>query len=456
MSILTERKAGRVENALIEADAASPTKRQNILLASTTWWAFPAKLAIAFAAAGAKVDVICPNHHPLYATRVINRSFRYSAVRPLESLANAIALADPGVIVPCDDRTVTHLHGLHTQSRSGDGSIADVIERSLGNPESFSTADRRSDFIHLARKLGIRAPAMLQINNEGELAEGISQLGLPAIMKVDGTWGGMGVKVVRTTEQATRTFADLSRSLSVLGIIKQQLLDRDPFAFLPWLRQERPIVNIQQYIPGRPANCTVACHKGEVLAYIGAEVMSSSSEFSASTVVRVTDNAEMRRTATKLVRQLDISGFCGFDFVLDSSGAAHLVEMNPRATPLTHLALGSGRDPVGALASLVLGPASLERSAATAADTISFFPQAWHQHPASDLLDTSFHDIPWTEPGLIRELSRRPWPERGVISACARLARDLLHFRWSPRIYPNILPPPDTSARTATINRQSF
>jgi hypothetical protein len=298
-----------------------------------------------------------------------------------------------------------------------------VIEISLGDPESFGIAERRSDLIGVARKLGISAPRMLQIATKQELAEGLSQVGLPAIMKVDGTWGGLGVELVHSAEQAATTFAKLSRPWSASRAILRFLIDRDLFSLLSSLHRERPVVNIQRFVSGRPANCTVACWGGEVLSYIGAEVLSASSEFGASCAVRIIEHADMRRAATGLARQLGLSGFCGFDFVIDAADVAHLIEMNARATPLTHLALGSGRDPVAALSSLVLDSASPARPPVTAGDIISFFPQALNLPPVGDIPRRSFYDVPWEEPELVRELARRPWSERGFLARLVRWAK---------------------------------
>jgi hypothetical protein len=399
------------------------SKRPTILIASSTWWAFPAKLAVAFAATGAKVDAVCPSHNPLDVTGSLRRRFRYSATNPLKSLERAIASVRPALIVPCDDRAVGHLHALHSQCRIRCPEIADVIEISLGDPESFGIAERRSDLIGVARKLGISAPRMLKIATKQELAEGLSQVSLPAIMKVDGTWGGLGVELVHSAEQAAATFAKLSRPWSVSRAILRFLIDRDLFSLPPSLHRKRPVVNIQRFVSGRPANCAVACWGGEVVSYIGAEVLSASSEFGASCTVRIIEHADMRRAATGLARQLGLSGFCGFDFVIDATGVAHLIEMNARATPLTHLALGPGRDPVTALSSLVLGSASLARPTVTDGDIISFFPQALNLPPTGDVPRTGFYDVPWEEPELVRELVRRPWPERGLLATLVRWAK---------------------------------
>lgn len=43
------------------------------------------------------------------------------------------------------------------------------------------------------------------------------------------------------------------------------------------------------------------------------------------------------RTFGQSVSQFGLSGFCGFDFILDDGGTAHLLELNPRVTPTCHL-----------------------------------------------------------------------------------------------------------------------
>ena len=58
----------------------------------------------------------------------------------------------------------------------------------------------------------------------------------------------------------------------------------------------------------------------------------------------------MADSAQRMVHALGLSGLCGLDFVIEnSSGDAYLIEINPRATPVCHLALGAGHDLPAAL-----------------------------------------------------------------------------------------------------------
>src|ERR1700674_3457526 len=116
------------------------------LLTSTNDWANGARLAMGFADAGCKVYALCVGSNPLSRTRAIERTFSYSGLRPLESLKSSIQATRPHLIIPCDDLAVQHLHELHAWA-SGVGfsgkALVNLIERSLGRPDSYVTASTR-------------------------------------------------------------------------------------------------------------------------------------------------------------------------------------------------------------------------------------------------------------------------------------------------------------------------
>jgi hypothetical protein len=114
----------------------------------------------------------------------------------------------------------------------------------------------------------------------------------------------------------------------------------------------------------------------------------------------------------------------GLDFMIEeTTGDHYLIEMNPRATPLSHLQLGTGRDLISALYAQLSGARTREKTLATDVDTIAYFPQAWHWDPKSELLQSSFHDVPWEEPELVQELSRLPYPDRSILARVANMLR---------------------------------
>jgi hypothetical protein len=130
-------------------------------------------------------------------------------------------------------------------------------------------------------------------------------------------------------------------------------------------------------------------------------------------VVRLIENAEIADAARLLARRLMLNGFYGLDFLLErGSGAAYLIEVNPRCTQLGHLRLPEQGDLAGTLIAQLKGePAPVEDNP-IASDTIAFFPQAFHLNPRNPYLSRGYHDVPWEEPALFHELLRDSWPHR--------------------------------------------
>ena len=131
-----------------------------ILLTDTHRWPSSARLAIGLTKAGCHVSAVCPTRgHALLYTRVVQQTFPYSSLRPLESLLVAIEATDPEIIIPCDDRGVQHLHELFARTHSevtAGSKVAALIERSLGSPESYPIVSSRYDLLKIAREEGDR------------------------------------------------------------------------------------------------------------------------------------------------------------------------------------------------------------------------------------------------------------------------------------------------------------
>jgi hypothetical protein len=388
-----------------------------VLLTDTNRWAGPARLAIGLAKAGCRISAVCPTRgHPLLSTRVVHETFPYSGLRPLESLAAAIEATEPQIIIPCDDRGVQHLHELYGRARSlgksGTG-LTNLIEYSLGSPESYPIVSARCDLLRIACEEGVRVPDTKLLKTADDLESWQSGHRLPWVLKGDGTFGGRGVRIAHTRMQAEKFFSEITRLFTGTRAIKRMIVNRDPFWLRPWWNNCRPAIIVQSHIQGRPANCAFVCWKGEVLAGIGVEVVSSEGLTGPANIVRVVDNSEMMLAAERIARRLGLSGFFGLDFMIeDRSGATYLIEMNPRCTPLSHLQLGKGRDMIEALGAQLSGRPLQETSPVTQNNMIAYFPQAWQCK--SEFLQSSFQDVPQGEPDLVEDLLR-PWPDRSLL-----------------------------------------
>ncbi|MGA2552075.1 MAG: ATP-grasp domain-containing protein [Burkholderiaceae bacterium] len=240
---------------------------------------------------------------------------------------------------------------------------------------------------------------------------------LPAVIKLDFTWGGQGVSIVYHEEEARRVVGSMRTRPPVSKTLLRALLDRDP-SFVPdYLRTPPRTVIVQEFISGFPANRAVACWRGKVLAGISVLALETQHSTGPATVVQVIENEEMSAVAVRLVRRLGLSGLWGLDFVLEaSSGAAYLIEMNPRATPISHLALEGGSSLAAAIYAQLAGISARERSASRSQEIIALFPGEMNRDPSSPYLRSEYEDIPWGEPEFVRECLRKPWSERGVLA----------------------------------------
>lgn len=380
--------------------------KPTVLVATTSRWVPTARLAVALAHAGFTVKAVCPSSHQLSKTSAVEAIYPYNGVAPLSSFADAITRANPDLVAPGDDLATLHLHHLYAREKlrgAAGARICAVIERSLGDSESFSVVYARTRFMQVAGEEGIRCPATEVITNECDLESFADRVGTPIVLKADVTSGGEGVRVVRTLEDAKREFRALNAPPVLARAAKRVIIDRDKRLVWSALLRRRPVVNAQAFIAGMEATSLVACCQGTVLASLHFEVLHKTDPAGPATVLRLIDNPEMVAAAEKTVRRLRLSGLHGFDFMLEANtGNAYLIEINPRTTQVGHLTLGPGRDLPAALYSAVTHEALQSARKVTDLDTIALFPQEWLRDPESPYLTSAYHDVPWQESELVR------------------------------------------------------
>jgi hypothetical protein len=383
--------------------------KPKVLLATTCRWFPTARLGMALAKAGCEVEAVCPPGHPLGRTGALRQTHVYSGLAPLGSFAAAIAAAQPDIIVPGDDLATWHLQSLYRQEKdsSNKGTISQLIVHSLGAAESFPVVYSRSDFMALAHAEGIRAPQAEVIRNIEHLKAWISRTGFPTVLKANGTSGGDGVRIVHNIREAEAAFRRLQAPPLLARAAKRALLDQDKTLVWPSLLRRHSVVSAQAFVAGHEATSAVCCWKGSVLASLHFEVVKKASSAGHATVVRLIEKVEMAAAVEKMVRKLGLSGFYGFDFMIEAgTGNAYVIEINPRATQVGHLTLGIGRDLPAALYAAVCGKGVQPAPKATEKDTIALFPQEWIRDPQSAFLQSAYHDVPWEEPELFRHCVR--------------------------------------------------
>jgi hypothetical protein len=300
------------------------------------------------------------------------------------------------------------LHEMHARAARGAGRtpqrIRTLIERSLGAPSGFEIARKKSELVHTAASLGIAVPETTVVRNPDEFEAALATMPFPLVLKVDGaaSWAGTGVRVVANVAEARRAYGELRAIGGWWRAAKPalQTLSLQPFAH----RRDdgAPVVSVQRFVRGVPANRAVVCWQGKVLAGLSVEALQTSGATGFATVVRVIDDDAMSHAARVLAQRLGLSGFAGFDFMIEAgTGTPYLIELNPRPTQICHLSLDGQSDMAGALYAQLAGvPAT--SPIGTARRIIALFPGEAQRDPHSEYLRASYHDVPWDAPELVR------------------------------------------------------
>jgi len=378
-------------------------------MAASTWWQASARLAIALARNGCVLSALCPRGHPLHYVSGVQQIFEVPGFGSRTALLAAIRRAQPDFIVPCDDRIVAQLHELFSVHVD----LRPLIEYSLGDPAGYPIADSRDELLKVAADLGIRVPRGTAVASEVDAQHRFESFGPVAVMKLDGTHGGEGVRIVHSAKEAAAAFRSLRRGTGLLTATQRMLVHGDPLALWSWTRRASAGITIQEYISGTPANNMVACWRGEILGEVGVECVSWLGPTGSANVVRCTASLELARAAKLIAAKLGPSGFFGLDFIIEeSSGAPYLIEMNPRCTQLGHLQFPDRGDLASVLWERITGRRSALPERPIRSDKIAFFPQAWRSSTPGDDWYSSFQDVPWEEKSLVANLLQDPWPER--------------------------------------------
>jgi glutathione synthase/RimK-type ligase-like ATP-grasp enzyme len=356
--------------------------------------------------------------------------------RPDNVLTNIERIVEKGrrpLLIPTDDAAIRYLHDLYRRLRlatESARSLAGVITRSIGDETAFSMARKKTEFISLAREEGVLVPECYMSGLPLDLLGGVKDCPLPAIVKQDDSFSGRRVRYVETHVQMADALLSLRRRTSRSAAIVQSIAIRDPMRiFRP--KEEPPKVSVQQYIEGTPANRLVLCRDGKVLAGLSVEVLQTLHPNGPASVVRLLENCEMEQAVIKMVRRLRLSGFAGFDFMLDRSGKAYLLEMNMRPTQIAHLAFDRSTDLIGALSEWLLGRKTVPVPPCPPSQAIALFPEGIARAVSTSQFRSAHHDVPRHLPELM-EAYGEPAAEHTAIARASPSKR--LPYRLLPLV----------------------
>jgi predicted ATP-grasp superfamily ATP-dependent carboligase len=377
---------------------------RKVLLVTTVGWPSVARYAGGFSTAGCVVDAFSPKAASVAESRYVARHFRYRPMAAISSLRQAVIPSAPDLLVACDDRAVTLLLDL---AKTGNGAFAPLVARSLGKLENYPSMLSRAGSLAAMKAEGVRIPDTFAVSNEDELKHHLSQIGYPAVLKADGSWGGEGVVIAKDEASALAAYRRLSRTPSRLRSAVRAIRRKDMHFLLDAIAPKPRFISVQQFIPGTSSASAFASWNGEIKGLICYDILVSEGMIGPPNVIRRVDDPEMERASRIVAKHFGLSGLHGLDFIRDADGRVHLIEINPRGTQGGTLAFGPGRDLPSDLATAAFGSVDGVRRAIPN-DTVVLFPRVWRSNPHSEWLQTGFHDVPWDDPAMLRAVLDLP------------------------------------------------
>lgn len=403
-----------------------------IILIATTHWPFVTRLCLVLRRQGFDVLVIAPKRHAVHKMKDLRT--KLFGVRHDDVLASIVETGRQAFLIPTDDIAIRYLHDLYRRVLLADTeiakSLAKVIRRSIGDETAFPMARKKSAFVSLAHGEGVRVPECYMSGRPKDLLGKVTGSPLPVIVKQDDSFSGRRVRYAETEAQMVDALLYLHRRTRLSAARVWSTAFLCPTRFARPGEEKPPEVSVQQYIEGTPANRLVLCRDGKVLAGLNVEVLQTLHPNGPASVVRLLENCEMEEAVGKMVRRLRLSGFAGFDFMLDHAGKAYLLEMNMRPTQIAHLAFDSSTDLIGALSRWLL-----DRKTATPtppcppSQAIALFPEGIGRAISAPQFRSAHHDVPKHLPQFVEAY-------RGPTLSLTGIARASLSARFPYRLLP--------------------
>lgn len=362
-----------------------------VLLACASDWQAPARLPKIFRRAGFEVDVFCPPDAGIVHTKYVNRVYE----APAEMGAFADALRDhlaenKGVhakVIAIDDPLLAHV-----ASRSNEAWTSAVlpVDRTLRFVEIVAS---KAALARWASDLGIRMPPSRVVRTKEEAEQALRAVGVPAMLKVDRSFAGMGVALVESE-------ADVPRAWDTL-------------------RADGEVV-VQAFVRGALGNTAVLYSHGAPVAWMSAmKARTWPGPFGPSCARQFVDRDDLTPMIARFGAETRYDGFVAFDWIVDAQDRAWILEVNARPVPALHMGVHANVDFAKAVARwlshdarCVLAPL---RSIANPA-IFPMFPEDFHRAITDDDergLDAfrrgnaGHGDIPWDDPPLLAHLLRR-------------------------------------------------
>ncbi len=194
----------------------------------------------------------------------------------------------------------------------------------LAREPALGIAINKERTLEIARQLGLNVPKGVNVKEVSEVAQALSVIGLPAVVKPAESWAWDKQHGTRPVSKLVSTFDEAQQIVEELAAFGVTMI-------------------FQQLIPGRRESISLFYAQGQTYACYAqrhTRIVGGESALRESIAVP----PDIGSQAERLVREIDLEGCAEVEFRRDDAGNPYLMEINPRLWASTELAIRSGVD----------------------------------------------------------------------------------------------------------------
>jgi biotin carboxylase len=270
-------------------------------------------------------------------------------------------------------RLVERLPGLQLSDKA-----RALLARSLPPAKAGAVLSRDCEIVMARAQSACPPPPSIANPSEADALRFAKQVGFPVLLKRDGFSSGRGISMCGTPDALKQAYTAATNAPSAFG---------------------RGLV-VQKLLSGTVYGVSVSGIAGRRLAgFSFIKHVVDPKPFGPTSVAKPLRREDILADATQIYEFFGLSGFAGFDYLVDDNGKAHFLEINPRIMPTTHLGERFGADLVGAFMAHARGQAP-PADAPASHDYIALYPNERLRDHTSRYLEAGFHDEPLDDPDV--------------------------------------------------------
>lgn len=209
------------------------------------------------------------------------------------------------------------------------------VKVAISDSDTLATANSKFKLYEFMKKKNLTVPQYFLIDSSRTLRERIIELGYPdrpVVVKMTENSGSRGVRIVRADFSKSNLFMhDKPSSMNVTLEEMCEIID-----------ECRPVPEMMamEFLPGVEYTVDLLADHGKTLYIAGRRNTTSSQSIAHSSIVEKKESAY--KLCEEVVRELNLDGNIGFDFMLDENDTPWLTDLNPRVTATIILYAGAG------------------------------------------------------------------------------------------------------------------